>query len=971
MLLLLAFLYGCQSDGCLDGAEGCEVPSPCPDLPPPPTCTGGSTEVRVIGPGETGPGGMDALASPGDYILGNDQVVAVIESLDHPHYLGPTGGNMVDLATRDGANDSMRHLFTVVGLLPGEAAHYTRIESFDEGDVKAVQVVGTLDGYPSVGIATRYEVRPCEPGVRIRTELINGGTFALTAYLTDAFYWGGREQLAFTPGPGAGFVHPSFGLSDILTAFRDVPYMVSGLHVDPATTYGVVSCEEDTLTGFQSKEISAMGPAQRILEPRDYMVSERFVLAVPGASISAGADAALELRRLLWDEPYVTVSGRLVAPGGQLGQSLRAAILVSEGTASMPAEERIPWTHILPEADGSFQARVPANKRYVFHVEAFGQEATTAELEVGEADADVGTLTLPAVGEVTLDVTVDGAQDHALVFVIPADDSTADLTASSLFGVFEDCAPLLGPHHGGSPACNRVLVDGPTTIALPPGSYSFYTSAGPFSTLGAVEDVAVSGTTAQSVLIEVATLGLQPEGTLSGDFHVHGSTSFDSQIPDVDRVKAFLASRIQVVASTEHDTVSNYADAMTELGAYERMALIEGTESTGHILFPFRDDYGFPQVVGHWNFWPVPYDASGPYRGAAWDELAEPGLLMTRQQAAGWDDVDGIAQLNHPIGGIQFGRDYSWGTAAGYNLLEPLKTTYDGTGQSLYFHKPEGAAFANDAYDVQEVMNGTNNAAYLQYRAFWFYLLDQGIVRGGTANSDSHSLTENVIGTPRNLVTTSTTLADFDLATFDADVRAGHILGTNGPLIDARVVDGAQSWIPGVEAISPGSSATLELTVSAAPWIPVDEVRILVNGVVVETIGDLPVPADRFGVEGTLRYTASIPLADLLDGSGDAWIILEAGRAMEPNEDLDCNGIPDTGDNNGDGTIDWRDVEELTEDPGVNCYTTVGPLTEPPPPDRDSEDWYFATVNPGGYPLAFTNPFILDRDGGGFAGVAR
>lgn len=971
MLLLSTLLLGCHPTGCLDGAEDCEVPSPCPDLPPPPTCSGGSTEVRVLGPGETGPGGMDALGSPGDYLLGNDQVVAVIEGLDHPHYISPTGGQMIDLATRDGANDSMRHLFTAVGLLPTEAAHYTRIETFEEGDVKAVQVVGVLDGYPSVRIATRYEVRPCEPGVRIRTELVNGSNAALSAYLTDAFYWGGREELAFTPGPGAGFVHPSFGLSDILTAFRDVPYMVSGLHVDPAATYGILSCTDETLSGFQSKEISALGPPPTILEPRDWITSERFVLAASGASISRGTDVALEIRRLLWDEPYVTVSGRIEAPGGHLGDSLRASVLVSEGTAATPVEERVPWTHILPEADGSFHARVPANRHYLFDVEAFGQEATAIEQDVGDADVDIGTLTLPAVGEVTLEVTVDGGDDHALVFVIPADDETADLTAASLFGVFEDCAPLLGPHHGGSPACNRVLVDGPTTIALPPGSYSFFTSAGPFSTLGAVEDVVVSGTTAQSVLIEVTSLPLQPAGTLSGDFHVHGATSFDSQIPDVDRVKAFLASRIQVVASTEHDTVSNYAAAMESLGAGARMQLIEGTESTGHILFSFRDDYGFPEVVGHWNFWPVPYDPEGPYRGAAWDELAEPGLLMTHQQAAGWDDVDGIAQLNHPIGGVQFGRDYSWGSAAGFNLLEPLKTTYDGTGQSLFFHTPEGAAFSNDAYDVQEVMNGTNNASWLQYRAFWFYLLDQGIVRGGTANSDSHTLTENVIGTPRNLVTTATTLDSFDLATFDADVRAGHILGTNGPVITAEILDGVDRWSPGVTPITPGASASLVVTVSAAPWIPVDEVRIVVNGEVARTLDGLPVPTDPFGTDETLRLSTSIPLSELLTGSGDAWILVEAGGAMEPNEDLDCNGIPDTGDNNRDGQIDWHDVEELTEDPGVDCFDTVGPLTEPAPPERGSADWYFATVNPGGYPLAFTNPFVLDRDGGGFAGVAR
>ena len=77
---------------------------------------------------------------------------------------------------------------------------------------------------------------------------------------------------------------------------------------------------------------------------------------------------------------------------------------------------------------------------------------------------------------------------------------------------------------------NRVLVDGPTTLALPDGTYDFYTSRGPFSTLGAVRGVKVDASTGQSVDLTVDTLDLQPAGSLTGDFHVHGGRSFDSNI---------------------------------------------------------------------------------------------------------------------------------------------------------------------------------------------------------------------------------------------------------------------------------------------------------------------------------------------------------------------------------------------------------------------------------------------------------
>ncbi|MFZ5478598.1 MAG: CehA/McbA family metallohydrolase [Myxococcota bacterium] len=957
-LLLLAplLLTGCRPYSCLGGEADCVVVSPCEAVAF--TCDDGYTEVRVVEAGDEVPGGPDALVAPGDVILGNDHVVAVIEALDHPHYIAPTGGGMIDLGTRGDDNDALRHHFVATGLLPGDAVRYTDLRVLEDGDVKAVQVRGVLDGFPEVAVATRYEVRPCEPGVRIRTEIVNGATDTFSWYLTDAWYWGGRESLAFTPAKASGFAHPSFGLTTIMDGFLDFPYMAAGARNEPSASYAEVACDEPQLSGFHAEEISTTGHYPAVVQPRDWLSFERFVAVTDGADVADAAGVALELRRQLWAEPYTVLSGTIEAVGGVLGQGLRAAVTVTDA-------DGVPVTHVVPDADGHFSARVPADRDYSLSVESFGREVATATAEVAGEPVDVGTIVLPGVGEVTVDVTIDGVPDHALVFVLPSDDATDEATRGQMYGHFTECAPLIGNPHGDSPACNRVLVDGPTTVALPPGTYDFFASAGPFSTLAGMEDVTVSAETGQSVLLEIVTLAVQPAGTLSGDFHVHGAGSFDASINERDRVRAFLASRIEVLASTEHDTVSDYAASMDALGAHDRMRLIEGTESTGHVLFDLRDDSDFPRVVGHWNFWPVAYDPEGPWRGAAWDELAEPGLLMTHQADAGWDEDIGVVELNHPLGGLQFGRDYAWGDAAGFDLTKPLLEEYDGTGQSLFFHTPDGADFSNADYDVQEVMNGTSNGNYLQYRAFWFWLLDQGVVRAGVANSDSHDLTENVVGTPRTLVWTDSTVAAFDLATFDDDLKAGRAIGTNGPVLLAEL-DG---HAPSVEAFAPADT-TLRVTVTAAPWVPVDEVRVIVNGEVVETIGGLYAPQDPFGDGEIERLDTTVDLAPHLPADGDAWVVLEAGHALEPAEDFDCDGVPDTGDNDRDGTIDWHDVEGLTEEPEEDCWEVVGPLADPEEPERDTALWYYRAVVPGGWPLAFTNPLLLDLDGDGeFTGV--
>ena len=63
-----------------------------------------------------------------------------------------------------------------------------------------------------------------------------------------------------------------------------------------------------------------------------------------------------------------------------------------------------------------------------------------------------------------------------------------------------------------------------------------------------------------------------------------------------------------------------------------------------------------------------------------------------------------------------------------------------------------GGGHRNIDWDVQEVMTGASRADWLRYRALWFSLLSQGVLRAGTANSDTHSLALERVGYPRNLV---------------------------------------------------------------------------------------------------------------------------------------------------------------------------------------------------------------------------
>lgn len=968
-ILSAVFLAGCSKIGCLTGNDDdCIVPPACEPLQT--VCEGGESAVRYLQEGDPPPvSGQDALAATGDIVLSNDRVVAVFDALDHPHYVAPTGGALLDLgpilettpaqALARGSNDGLRNLFQATGLLPGDAVHYTSVRLIEEGDIKAVQYRGTLDGHPDIYVATRYEIRPCEDGIRIRTEIVNREPDPYPMFLLDAFYWGAREHLPFTPY--SGFEQPEFGLTTLTEAIRAVPYMAGGAHGADAASYGLAPCDRLQIEGVQSQEISAIGPERRVLYPRDYEVYERFVSVADGPSVSGPVDVLLSVRERLYGEPFVEVEGKIVADdGGPLGSLVRASI-IARGKDG-------PVTHTVPDASGFYRFRAPPGE-LTLEVESFGRQTTSLTLHADE-DTVAPDIVIPGAGTLTLSALVDGQEDILLAFLHPAEGTDPEPLTGSLYGRTDPCAPFAGAPYGPSPACNRVLVDGEATIELPDGLYDIFAAAGPFSTLARIDSVRVESGTAQSVLLSVDTLPLQPAGTLSADFHVHGRASFDSALPDLDRVKSFLAARVDVVASTDHDVVNDYAGAIAQTGAADRMKVLVGLETTGHVLFPLVETTIYPKVIGHFNFWPMPYDPEGPWRGAPWDELVEPGQLFMKIREAGWSET-GVIQLNHPWGGLQFGRDFAWPTAIGLDLTKSLPKTYDGTGQSLFLRIPPASNYGNATYHAQEVMNGTNNAAFLQYRAIWHYLLNEGVVRAGTANSDSHSLVDNVLGTPRNLVWSDATLQRWDEPTFDAAVKQGRMIGTNGPVIEISTTDaGGLTQTPSTTPLVPSPSASLQIRVSAAPWVPIDEVRILVNGAVAQTLEPDVIPADPYGSADLLRLDAEIPLDSLLPAKGDAWIVVEAGAPLIPQGDLDCNGVPDTGDNNGDGRVDWRDVEELDEDPEIDCLDTVGPLAEPVEPEPGDPNLLFWRVVPGGLPSSFTNPLLLDLDGGGFDGVS-
>lgn len=952
--LTALLLAACQGSTCLEGGD-CAGVAPCAKLSF--ECPASEAWIGRVG---DAPAGVDLAFSEGtsaDLLMTNGVVTLVLDALDQPHDLAPTGGNVLDFGPSGGVDDS-NLIYQIAGILPDDAFAYRSLEIIDRAPDLVVAVLrGTLDGRPDVEVATRYELHRCEPGVRVRSELRNRSPDVQVFILADAAHWGKRRTLPFTPAEGEGYQQPPLDLIELEDSWSRYPYTLARAAAANAATYGFVGCDRDQLEGVNDPEITALGSPRTLVRPGESLVHERFLVAAGGDDAAAAGDLVSRARRdLHGDDAAILVRGRVLSAGGGFGGDVRRASI--ELGDSIGGSMR-PLVHVVPAEDGRFQARVPAAGNIDYALSSFGRVITRGGAPYQD-EVDLGDLEVPLPATVHLEVTLDGAPAHAVVAFHPADEATRAAVSGDFHGRFGTCAPWLGPPHGASPACNRVLVTpAGVDLEVPAGAYELYATAGPDATL-ARASISVADGDIREQTLALARLAVTPPGWLGADLHVHGRASFDSGVPDLDRVRSFAAAGVEVVAATDHDYVTAYADAVVTAGIDDRVVVLGGLETTQLIPFMKVPDDDFPRVIGHFNFWPITPDPLSPRGGAPWDERIEPGELFDIMEPI--VGAEGLMMMNHPWDDTQFGRDLGYLRAIKYDPREPIPADDDGSRQGMLMRRPSGG-HRNIDFDLIEVMNGASGVNHVRTRPLWFSLLSEGFARAGTASSDSHGLSDSQLGWGRTWVNAGVGLVDFDTVAFDRAVREGRAVGGLGIALVVTVgPPGGPRQGVGLAPYTPASGDILEIEVRAPPWIPVTEVRVVTSGGERVLVSGLPAPADPFGTVGVVRWTGSIPLSDLALGDDD-WIVVEAGLPMLPAADLDDDGVPDTGDNDGDGDVDLDDVEEGED---------AGPLEPVPDPTDAADPRYWVTrVIPEAWPTAFANPILIDKAGDGWWGGGR
>lgn len=450
-------------------------------------------------------------------------------------------------------------------------------------------------------------------------------------------------------------------------------------------------------------------------------------------------------------------------------------------------------------------------------------------------------------------------------------------------------------------------------------------------------------------------------------------------------------------------------DNGTNLDLTTLLATQVGVEATGFVGVDVTGVLEFPNTIGHFNGWPLPVDGTLRRNGAPADEYRTPADLYEELRALTATlplTPTSIVEMNHPrypiaeaplppigLGFLTNGKagfaqpNTGAASLAAGGYVTPLRSSNtaivpsnDGSLDDMNTVRTVGGTRYN-SFDTFEVFGGVVGLYDIQ-RLDWYAMLSSGYIRTAVANSDSHTLTGSPgyprtfvfttgngstdVGTvdlnalnqallPRLVQSTPGTTTPTTLTFFPAQPRTGagtddmEVICSSGIIVYVEIdadEDGTFEGQPGDLVAEDGDgSVDVRVTVLAAPWVPVDTVRIIVSG------GNAAQPV--FGWWGqTTDLTTDLLFAPYpTDAIGDpdffSTALVDVVRLREVVSVALPNrvgiGPPFLSD-------DWLIVEARGTTSGSDPYDDIVPEAE--------LDVLFGNPNTA---IGFTNPIFIDR----------
>jgi hypothetical protein len=371
-----------------------------------------------------------------------------------------------------------------------------------------------------------------------------------------------------------------------------------------------------------------------------------------------------------------------------------------------------------------------------------------------------------------------------------ADAALAASPARWIFqGIDSTPDPDFGPAFSG-PGSGRCFftATGTGETLLPPGSYRVTATRGPGYTAQTFDLNIGPGKTKD---LEARLERLYPETWVAADLHVHANPSPDCGVTLEDRVRSLACEGVEWFAASDHQRRTDYGPVLDTLALAAPVRFIPSEEIT-------------TDRFGHFGALPLPIHPGIPGGGPVpvYGKTVDDIFSLVREENPGV-----LIQVNHPRGG---GNGYF--TCLG----DPFPADSD-----------SAAVRPRLDFDLLEIVNGKTEGSFARNWKDWMDLLASGRRVVGVGNSDSHFLTGQEVGYPRNYILLDSTSASRDVDAVVDALAQGRVVVTNGPFIEFTL----EGKAVGSRVASARGLVDGHIRVTAPSWVDVRRVTVYANGV--------------------------------------------------------------------------------------------------------------------------------------------
>lgn len=958
-----------------------------------------------------------ARGVPGDYVLENEHLRVIIQQAGRQWLsIGTFGGNIIDVSRKDAKGAMLPdHLEEfVIGLNIENTPNYTDIRVQNDGSdgepavicatgpddlLELANASSAVSGFgvtlpPAaddkdlpVEIETCYSLAVGDSYIALDSTFRNLSSDTFDVFMTE--YLNGSGQVEFFQ-VYAGFGDPTLTPSCPQQTYVACEALEGGLcdqcnfvaygGVDGAegVSYGLIHSEQGSSSFSQvGVNIIVYGSSAAELliglEPADYTIPAdgelvlRRYFAVGDGTIASIAD----IRNDIFGIEAVAVSGTVSSAGEPLHNAQIVVYKVLDAEANPPALFIV--NHTKTDESGHYSLNVPPDDYHIrANMEGYRFPDNDPLTLVVETDVAVNRdFEMPQSGflEVTvIDETGPSPAKLQLVGFDPSPPKTnvvATLIGGQEAGVFSDYKAD-GLPFGIAQVAFIDREGASEQITMEPGEYQLVISRGPRYSVYK-KNITITAGKVTTVQTEIVKL-IPDNGFVHGDYHVHSIDSPDSEVTRAERVAVMLAEGIDFFTPSDHGVRSDFGPTLQAMGVEDLIGVAVSSETTTF-------DYG------HFNSWPLTIDPNNISGGSFdWGGSAPPGRdfpeygyynLSPAEIILGLHDdpKDNVVQINHVAG--HFG-------ASGLGIDTGMTPPASSSNLAAKRLDPSiGNAF-DDEFDALEVWIGSSGRGGVeseflgQNAGDWFNLMNQGIVKLGVANSDTHNFRFTHTSARTLIASTTTNPPDVaaDAEALAANLLAGKAIGTNTPflLLQADGEFRGTSQRAGLRldddvtlAADVGSDVVLTATVSTPQWAQVDTVKFYINNQPERTTASDE--AARYGVCANAQISAGDERWEAIEVVVNDSV--QGGSRTDITATLTLEGIAE----------DTWIVVTVSATDGVSLPmfpTYPGSLNQ----DSNStlEDLTDGNLGESGVPaFAFTNALFVDAGGDGWTppGVAN